>query len=294
MLRTRVFASAVWMARAVPGIRTPQQRIVHGLQPFAQAFIPVLACRYKKIPSAGMRARKQFQFFQKEDELKQQAMQVDLPPKNEEIIRRILEVQREHDPEGFDDATIELPDSISARFIGQDGNSIGSFTVRECIDKAEAMNLDAVLMHVDERKWPPKAIVIKSLNFAEFKKEAVAHARKLVEDSIDDKASAARDKKVKEVNFTTKIDHAGLQRKLGQILKFLKKGHAVRITMKRWLEDPRDPTAGDAEYRKFAKGIDKALVDVGAIVSADIRTRSAVFNVLPSNNLDEATEKIKI
>ncbi|MCC6103277.1 MAG: translation initiation factor IF-3 [Atopobiaceae bacterium] len=108
--------------------------------------------------------------------------------------------------------------SRSCRLIGVDGSQLGLFDVRDALRIANEQHLDLVEIAPDAQ--PP---VCRVMDYSKFKYE---QARK---------AKAARKKQVKievkEMKFRPKIDVGDFQTKKKHILRFLKSGARVKITV---------------------------------------------------------------
>ena len=106
----------------------------------------------------------------------------------------------------------------TCRLIGVDGSQLGLFGVRDALRIAEEQNMD--LVEIAPNAEPP---VCKVMDYRKFKYEQ------------DRKAKAARKNQakveVKEMKFRPKIDVGDYETKKGHVLRFLKKGARVKITI---------------------------------------------------------------
>lgn len=106
----------------------------------------------------------------------------------------------------------------TCRLIDADGSQLGLFGVNDAIKRAREHGLD--LVEIAPNAEPP---VCKILDYSKFKYE---QARK---------AKAARKNQVKievkEMKFRPKIDVGDYETKKGHVLRFLKKGARVKITI---------------------------------------------------------------
>ena len=102
--------------------------------------------------------------------------------------------------------------------IGVDGSQLGLFGVRDALRIANDQGLD--LVEIAPNAEPP---VCKVLDYKKFKYEQ------------DRKAKAARKNQVKveikEMKFRPKIDVGDYETKKGHVMRFLKKGARVKVTI---------------------------------------------------------------
>lgn len=106
----------------------------------------------------------------------------------------------------------------TVRLIGVDGSQLGVFGISDALRIAEGQNLD--LVEIAPNADPP---VCKVLDYAKYKYEQ------------DRKAKAARKKQskveIKEMKFRPKIDVGDYETKKSHVMRFLKKGAKVKITI---------------------------------------------------------------
>ncbi|WP_077598116.1 translation initiation factor IF-3 [Olsenella urininfantis] len=106
----------------------------------------------------------------------------------------------------------------TCRLIGVDGSQLGLFGVRDALRIADEQNLD--LVEIAPNAEPP---VCKVMDYRKFKYEQ------------DRKAKAARKNQVKvevkEMKFRPKIDVGDYTTKMNHVLRFLKKGARVKVTI---------------------------------------------------------------
>ncbi len=114
-----------------------------------------------------------------------------------------------------------INDEITAttcRLIGVDGSQLGLFGVRDAQRVADEQGLD--LVEIAPNAEPP---VCKVMDYGKFKYQQAM------------KAKAARKNQsrveVKEMKFRPKIDTGDYETKKGHVLRFLKKGARVKITI---------------------------------------------------------------
>ncbi|MBQ9620655.1 MAG: translation initiation factor IF-3 [Atopobiaceae bacterium] len=106
----------------------------------------------------------------------------------------------------------------TVRLIGVDGSQLGVFNIADARRVAESQNLD--LVEIAPNADPP---VCKVLDYAKYRYEQ------------DRKAKAARKKQskveIKEMKFRPKIDVGDYETKKSHVMRFLKKGAKVKITI---------------------------------------------------------------
>ena len=106
----------------------------------------------------------------------------------------------------------------TVRLIGVDGSQLGVFSIADARRVAESQNLD--LVEIAPNADPPDC---KVLDYAKYRYEQ------------DRKAKAARKKQskveIKEMKFRPKIDVGDYETKKGHVMRFLKKGARVKITI---------------------------------------------------------------
>ena len=106
----------------------------------------------------------------------------------------------------------------TVRIIGVDGSQLGVFSIADARRVAESQNLD--LVEIAPNADPP---VCKVLDYAKYRYEQ------------DRKAKAARKKQskveIKEMKFRPKIDVGDYETKKSHVMRFLKKGAKVKITI---------------------------------------------------------------
>ena len=104
------------------------------------------------------------------------------------------------------------------RLIGYDGSQMGIFNTREAMRIAEEAGLD--LVEIAPNAEPP---VCRIMDYGKFKYDQAI------------KAKQARKKQtkveIKEMKFRPKIDVGDYETKKGHVMRFLKKGARVKITI---------------------------------------------------------------
>jgi translation initiation factor IF-3 len=106
----------------------------------------------------------------------------------------------------------------TCRLIGVDGSQLGLFGLRDALRVAHEQNLD--LVEISPNADPP---VCKVMDYGKFK----------YEQAIKAKAARKNQSKVeiKEMKFRPKIDTGDYETKKGHVMRFLKKGARVKITI---------------------------------------------------------------
>ncbi len=106
----------------------------------------------------------------------------------------------------------------TCRLIGVDGSQLGLFGVRDALRIAQEQNMD--LVEIAPNSEPP---VCKVMDYRKFKYDQ------------DRKAKAARKKQVKvevkEMKFRPKIDKGDYETKKNHVMRFLRKGNRVKVTI---------------------------------------------------------------
>ena len=126
---------------------------------------------------------------------------------------RCLEIARNDGPRVNEEIT-----SRTCRLTGVDGSQLGLFGVKDALRIAREQGMD--LVEIAPNAEPP---VCKVLDYSKYKYE---QARK---------AKAARKNQakveIKEMKFRPKIDVGDYETKKGHVMRFLKKGARVKITI---------------------------------------------------------------
>lgn len=127
--------------------------------------------------------------------------------------RKVFDIARKDGPRINEEIT-----SRTCRLIGVDGSQMGLFGVRDALRIAGEQGLD--LVEIAPNAEPP---VCKVLDYKKYKYEQ------------DRKAKAARKNQakveIKEMKFRPKIDVGDYETKKGHVIRFLKKGARVKITI---------------------------------------------------------------
>lgn len=127
--------------------------------------------------------------------------------------RKVFDIARKDGPRINEEIT-----SRTCRLIGVDGSQMGLFGVRDALRIAGDQGLD--LVEIAPNAEPP---VCKVLDYKKYKYEQ------------DRKAKAARKNQakveIKEMKFRPKIDVGDYETKKGHVVRFLKKGARVKITI---------------------------------------------------------------
>ena len=106
----------------------------------------------------------------------------------------------------------------TCRLIGVDGSQLGVFGIKDALRVADEQNLD--LVEIAPHAEPP---VCRVMDFGKYKYEQAMRA----------KAARKNQSKieVKEMKFRPKIDVGDYETKKSHVLRFLKKGARVKITI---------------------------------------------------------------
>ena len=127
--------------------------------------------------------------------------------------RKVCEIARNDGPRVNEEIT-----SRTCRLIAADGTQMGIFGVRDALRKANEQALD--LVEIAPNADPP---VCKMLDYRKYKYEQ------------ERKAKAARKNQakveIKEMKFRPKIDDGDYETKKGHVMRFLRKGARVKVTI---------------------------------------------------------------
>ena len=128
----------------------------------------------------------------------------------------------------------------TCRLIGVDGSQLGLFGVRDAQRIADEQNLD--LVEIAPNADPP---VCKVMDYGKYK----------YEQAIKQKAARKNQQRVeiKEMKFRPKIDTGDYETKKGHVMRFLKKGARVKITIMfrgREMAHPEQGQIGRASCRE--------------------------------------------
>ena len=137
----------------------------------------------------------------------------------------------------------------SCRLIGVDGSQLGLFAIRDAQRVADDQGLD--LVEIAPNAEPP---VCKVMDYGKFKYQQAM------------KAKAARKNQskveVKEMKFRPKIDVGDYETKKGHVLRFLKKGARVKITIMFRGREMAHTSLGLEVHKRFADALaGKAVID---------------------------------
>ena len=137
----------------------------------------------------------------------------------------------------------------SCRLIGVDGSQLGLFAIRDAQRVADDQGLD--LVEIAPNAEPP---VCKVMDYGKFKYQQAMKA----------KASRKNQSKVevKEMKFRPKIDVGDYETKKGHVLRFLKKGARVKITIMFRGREMAHTSLGLDVHKRFAEALEgKAVID---------------------------------
>ena len=137
----------------------------------------------------------------------------------------------------------------SCRLIGVDGSQLGLFAIRDAQRVADDQGLAQVELAPNAE--PP---VCKVMDYGKFKYQQAM------------KAKAARKNQskveVKEMKFRPKIDVGDYETKKGHVLRFLKKGARVKITIMFRGREMAHTSLGLDVHKRFAEALEgKAVID---------------------------------
>jgi len=102
--------------------------------------------------------------------------------------------------------------------IDESGERIGEFDIREALNMANEAGLD--LVEVNPKAEPP---IVKILDYGQFKyeKEKKAHKQKIAQKKVDTKG----------IRLSVRISEHDLKLRVDQAVKFLSKGHKLKIDL---------------------------------------------------------------
>ncbi len=137
-------------------------------------------------------------------------------------VRLVLDLGRKADDNG-DDSDTDGSDSDGEK-TDYSGTTSQVLTLVEAMDSAHKHNLD--LMEVALKQNPP---VIKAVDFEKWRYDMKKRERSL--NKGGGISGAIGDKTVKEFKFRAGIADHDLERKTKELIKYLSKGHAIRVTL---------------------------------------------------------------
>ena len=106
----------------------------------------------------------------------------------------------------------------TCRLIGVDGSQLGLFGVRDALRIAEEQNMD--LVEIAPNAEPP---VCKVMDYSRYKYDQARKAKQARKNQAKIE--------VKEMKFRPKIDKGDYETKKNHVLRFLKKGARVKVTI---------------------------------------------------------------
>ena len=106
----------------------------------------------------------------------------------------------------------------TCRLIGVDGSQLGLFGVRDALRIAEEQNMD--LVEIAPNAEPP---VCKVMDYSKYKYDQARKAKQARKNQAKIE--------VKEMKFRPKIDKGDYETKKNHVLRFLKKGSRVKVTI---------------------------------------------------------------
>jgi translation initiation factor IF-3 len=127
------------------------------------------------------------------------------------------------------------------RLVGPAGEQVGIVRIEDALRLAQESDLD--LVEVAANEHPP---VCKLMDYGKFKYETALKARESRRNQVNTV--------IKEMKLRPKIDPHDYETKKGHVIRFLKMGDKVKITiMFRGREQSRDALAGPSETRPRAR-----------------------------------------
>lgn len=137
------------------------------------------------------------------------------------------------------------------RLVGPAGEQVGIVRIEDALRLAQEADLDLVEVAPDSR--PP---VVKLMDYGKFKYEAAVKAREARRNQANTE--------VKEMRFRLKIDEHDYETKKGHVIRFLKGGDKVKVTiMFRGREQSR-PEMGRRLLQRLAEDV----VDLSIVENA--------------------------
>jgi len=137
------------------------------------------------------------------------------------------------------------------RLVGPAGEQVGIVRIEDALRLAQEADLDLVEVAPDSR--PP---VVKLMDYGKFKYEAAVKAREARRNQANTE--------IKEMRFRLKIDEHDYETKKGHVIRFLKGGDKVKVTiMFRGREQSR-PEMGRRLLQRLAEDV----VDLSIIENA--------------------------
>ena len=106
----------------------------------------------------------------------------------------------------------------TCRLLGVDGSQLGLFGVRDALRIAEEQNMD--LVEIAPNAEPP---VCKVMDYSKYKYDQARKAKQARKNQAK--------VEVKEMKFRPKIDKGDYETKKNHVLRFLKKGARVKVTI---------------------------------------------------------------
>ncbi|MCI6274288.1 MAG: translation initiation factor IF-3 [Coriobacteriaceae bacterium] len=176
--------------------------------------------------------------------------------------------------------------SRTCRLIGVDGSQLGLFGVHDALRIAQEQGLD--LVEIAPNANPP---VCKVLDYSKYKYEQ------------DRKAKAARKNQarveVKEMKFRPKIDVGDYETKKSHVMRFLKKGAKVKITIMFRGREMAHPEQGRIVLDRLAEDlkpwatVEQQPLMEGRNMHMLIAPIKGAFDVAPEGDEDTSEKKEK-
>src|SRR5690606_22935279 len=128
------------------------------------------------------------------------------------------------------------------RLVGPEGEQVGIVRVEDALRLAQEADLDLVEVAPDSR--PP---VAKLMDYGKFKYEAAVKAREARRNQANTE--------IKEMRFRLKIDAHDYETKKGHVVRFLKAGDKVKVTIMFRGREMSRPDAGRRLLQRLAEDV---------------------------------------
>ena len=196
--------------------------------------------------------------------------------------RDLAEDHNEIDPRdirgGAISVDVRINDQIRARevrLVGPEGEQVGIVPIEQALKLAQDVDLD--LVEVAPNARPP---VCKLMDYGKFKYEAALKARE-----------ARRNQQqtvIKEMKLRPKIDQHDYETKKGHVVRFLKGGDKVKVTI---MFRGREQSRPELGFRLLGRLADE-VADLGFVESRPRQDgRNMIMVLAPHRNIKQATTK---
>jgi len=185
-----------------------------------------------------------------------------------------------HDPGGFISTELRVNDRIrvpEVRLVGPGGEQVGIVRIEDALRLAAEADLD--LVEVAPTARPP---VCRLMDYGKFKYEAAQKAR----ESRRNQTNTV----IKEMKLRPKIDQHDYDTKKGHVVRFLRAGDKVKITIMFRGREQHRPELGYRLLQKLAEDVE----DLG-VVEAHPRQdgRNMTMVIAPIKKKSEAQAEVK-